>query len=106
MSKLLKIGKISSKNVGNTANPILDGNGKAYRTGTATPVEVMNVLMAAKGGHEITNFKSRSFETGSIIPTEPKVQTPDLATEMYKDILILAGFTKSSVVAPVKKAKK
>lgn len=85
--------KITTQNVGNTANPVLDTNGKAVRTGTASPVEVMNILMAAKGGHEITNFKSRTFDTGSIVPEVKPVAEPDLATEMYKDILFLAGFT-------------
>ena len=64
----MKIGKISSNLRFGKSTPILDRNGRAQNTGSVSPVEVMNVLISAKGGRDITNYKSQAFVTGSIEP--------------------------------------
>lgn len=89
----MKIGRISSNLRYGKSTPILDGNGRAQHTGSASPVEVMNVLMAAKGGRDITNYKSQSFVTGSIQPRKltriEDLLTPD-EFAMYTQLMQLS----------------
>lgn len=89
----MKIGKISSNSRFGKSTPILDRNGRAQHTGSVSPVEVMNVLMTAKGGRDITNYKSQAFVTGSIEPRKlTKVEdllTPD-EFSMYTQLIQLS----------------
>lgn len=89
----MKIGKISSNARFGKSTPILDRNGRAQHTGSVSPVEVMNVLISAKGGRDITNYKSQAFSSGSIQPRKlTKVEdllTPDEFT-MYTQLVELS----------------
>jgi len=66
--KKVKIGRIDTHNIGNTANAYLETSGRAYHTGAVSAESVKNVLMNAKRVREITPYKSASFTTGSIQP--------------------------------------
>lgn len=89
--KKVHIGRVvTSLRVGNTANHHIDTNGKAVHTGTASVEEVTNLLMTATRGHMVTNFKSRSFDTGSIVSKNLVKPEPEVM-EMYKQLLALAA---------------
>jgi len=89
-----KIGRISSNARFGKSTPILDGNGRAQHTGSVSPVEVMNVLISAKGGRDITNYKSQAFVSGSVTPRKLVPVTESMTSdekEMYIQLCQLAA---------------
>ena len=87
IKKVKKIGRISSNLRYGKSTPMLESNGRAQHTGSVSPVEVMNVLISAKGGRDITNYKSQAFSTGSIQPRK-LISVTDLMTEGEKEMYI------------------
>jgi len=95
--KKVKIGRIDTHNIGNTANAYLETSGRAYHTGAVSAESVKNVLMNAKRVREITPYKSASFESGSIIPRKLVSVTDSMTADekdMYIQLCKLAGEVK------------
>ena len=85
--KKVKIGRINTSMVMGKCTPMMDTNGKAYSAGTAHPAEVMAMLIEAKGGRDITVYKSANFSSGSIHPRK-LVSVTDSMTADEKDMYI------------------
>lgn len=92
-TKNLKIGKVCTSLRYGKSTPMMEVNGRAQRTGSAHPAEVMAMLMEAKGGRDITMYKSQAFDSGSIVPrkltkVEDLLSVDELA--MYREFCALA----------------
>ena len=92
-TKKLKIGKVCTSLRYGKSTPMMEINGKAQRTGSAHPAEVMAMLLEAKGGRDITMYKSASFSSGSILPRKLTPVSELLSADemaMYKQLLSYA----------------
>ena len=88
-----KIGKVCTSLRYGKSTPMMEINGRAQKTGSASPVEVMNVLATAKGGRDITVYKSAAFTSGSIHPRKLTPVSELLSADemtMYKQLLSYA----------------